>query len=269
MLGYILSLISLCYIIYIYALLISKEEKDYGDKSHPVSVIVPCYNEEPKALRECIKSIYVAGGEKQIILVDNNSNETTKSTIRQIKSYYPEVLVLEESRQGKRFAHSKGLQYAKYDIIVFVDSDTIINPFALIEITKPFSDINIGAVAGQVKVINKNESILTKSLSAMFWTSNNLFRKATSGAGYMGVIAGALGAYRKDLILKLEKGYLKQKFFGNRCLISDDRFLTMRIQTRFNKKVEYRQTAIAYTYMPISYKKAWKMIERWKRGVLM
>ena len=102
----------------------------------------------------------------------------------------------------------------------------------------------------------------------MFWTSNNLFRKATSGIGYMGVIAGALGAYRKDLLLKLEKDYLNQKFLGRPCAISDDIFITMRIQTRFNKKIEYQANAIGYTYMPTSYRKAWKMIERWKRGVL-
>ena len=59
----------------------------------------------------------------------------------------------------------------------------------------------------------------------------------------MSVIAGALGCYRKNLLLRLEKDYLNQKFLGKSCSISDDRYLTQRIQTRFKKKIYYQELA--------------------------
>jgi hyaluronan synthase len=269
MIGYLLSAISLCYIIYIYALLIARKETEYPDYKRPVTIVIPCYNEEPKALRECIESILSAKGEKQIILVDNNSTriETRMQILDFVNKYSTDIQFASEKRQGKRFAHSKGLQYAKHDIVVFVDSDTIIDKNALIELVKPFQDKSIGGVTGQIKVANR-ENIISKSLSAMFWSSFNLMRKASTTMGYMQVASGALCAYRKSDLILLEKDYLNQKFLGRPCAISDDRFLTTRVQLKLNKNVAYQEKAVAYTYVPTTFKKTWKMIERWKRGAL-
>jgi cellulose synthase/poly-beta-1,6-N-acetylglucosamine synthase-like glycosyltransferase len=250
-------------------MLLSKEEKNYPEYDVKFSVIIPCYNEDSKYLMETIKSVYDAKGKKEMILVDNNSDKPeTLRAIEEIKKQYPEFLILHEKRQGKRFAHSKGLEYAKTDIIVFIDSDTIVDKNAFVEIIKPFRDDNIGAVAGQVKIANRDKNLLTRCISAMFWTSSNIFRKASSSAGYMQVIAGCLSAYRRDLLMKLEEDYLKQTFLGRPCSISDDRYLTQRIQTRFRKKIEYQESAICWTFMPETYIKFWKTIERWRRGVL-
>ena len=46
MLGYILTSISLIYIIYIYSLWISREGEVYKEFNKPFTVIIPCYNEE-------------------------------------------------------------------------------------------------------------------------------------------------------------------------------------------------------------------------------
>jgi hyaluronan synthase len=265
----IYSLLLFSYIIFIYALLISKKEKKYEDYNKKFTVIIPCYNEEYEYLIKTIQSVQDAKGDKQMILVDNNSDKPeTLKAIKKIRKKFPDFLILHEKRQGKRFAHSKGLEYAKGEVVVFIDSDTIVDKDAFIEIVKPFSDENIGAVAGQVKLANRDKNLLTKSIAAMFWTSSNIFRKASSSAGYMQVIAGCLSAYRKDLLLKLEHDYLNQKFLGRPCAISDDRFLTQRIQARFGKKIEYIESAICWTFMPETYIKFWKTIERWRRGVL-
>lgn len=269
MIELIYSAVVLMYIIYVYALLVMKENKRYLLYNKPFTVIVPCYNEEASYLMEMAKSVHDAKGKKQIILVDNNSDKPeTLNAIKRIKKEFPEFKILFEKRQGKRFAHSKGLEYAKHRLIIFIDSDTIMDKRAFIEIIKPFRDKNIGAVAGHVKLANRDKNLLTKCLSAMFWTSSNIFRRASSSAGYMQVIAGCLSAYRKNLLLKLEPDYLKQTFMGRPCAISDDRYLTQRIQTRFKKKIEYQDSAICWTYMPESYIKFWKTMERWRRGVL-
>jgi len=259
----------LIYIIYLYSLWFSKKEDNYQNYDKPFSVIIPCYNETPKYLFSCISSVMKAKGDKQIILVDNNSNkEETLDTIDCLRLKYPNLITLREKRQGKRYAHSKGLRFAKHEIIVFIDSDTMIKEDTFIELIKPFQNEKVGGVCGNLKLANRDENIFTKMLSAMFWTGFNLHRKATTSAGYMAVMSGALSSYRKKYLLALEDEYTNQTFMGKPCSISDDRFLTMRIQTRFGKSINFAEKSIGYTYMPKSPIKFWRTLERWRRGAL-
>jgi len=269
-LGLIVSIVSLAYITYVYALWLSQEKKDYGYYTEPFSVVIPSYNEGKEELIKCVESCILAYGKKQVILVDNNNPKDSEcyKTMQLLDKRYPSLRLIRETRQGKRFAHAKGLEYVDTEICIFIDSDTIIEEKAFIELIKPFNNPNIGASAGQVTLANKNTNFLTKCISAMFWTSCNIFRKSSANAGFMVVIAGAISAYRTDLLRKLEYDYTHQTFLGKPCAISDDRYLTQRIQARFGKQIAYQENAIGHTFMPETYKKFWKTMERWRRGVL-
>jgi hyaluronan synthase len=268
LLFFIFSLLSLAYIIYVYLLYFAREDKFYEKYDKPFSVIIPCYNEGYKELKECVNSILIARGDKQIILVNNNSNK--EETIRAIKEFSnnPKILLLKEKRQGKRFAHSKGLKYAKHDLIVFVDSDTIVDKNAFLELIKPFQDEKIGGVCGNIKIKNRNDNFLTKCLDSMYWNSFEFHRQAVSSLSYLYVCSGALASYRKELLLRLEKEYLNQKFLGSKCSISDDTFMTIRIQSKLGYKIAYQNDSIAYTYSPNKIKGFWKQLVRWRQGFL-
>jgi hyaluronan synthase len=270
MLGLIVSIVSLTYITYVYALWISREDKDYGKYNKSFAVVIPCYNEGYDELVKCVSSCIDADGDKKVILVDNNNKQdsNTMKAIRFLNNRYKDLIVLRETRQGKRFAHAKGLEAVDTEVSVFIDSDTILEKNAFTELLKPFNDSSIGAVAGQVTLANKNTNFLTKCISAMFWTSCNIFRKSSASAGYMAVISGAVSAYRTDLLRELEYDYTNQMFLGRPCAISDDRYLTQRVQTRFKKKIAYQENAIGHTFMPDKYINFWKTMERWRRGVL-
>lgn len=269
MLLILLSFFTIFYIWLVYALIISSKKPNYNKNfRQPVSVIIPCYNEDLVYLKRCVESILNCNGEKQVILVNNNSNkpETTQA-LKELKSNR-RILIVNENRQGKRFAHSAGLKFAKHEIIVFVDSDTMLSKDALIELVIPFQDNSVGGVTGQVRLANKAKNLVTRSLDSMFWTSSNIFRRSGALIGFMQVMPGALSSYRKADLLKLEPHYLSQKFLGRRCSISDDRYLTIRVQTRLGKNIRFTENAIAYTYMPETVLGFWKTIERWKRGMI-
>ena len=269
MIRLIFSLILISYVWWIYFLLLTKKEVKYPENNEAVSIVIPCYNENKKVLLRCVESIIRAKGEKEIILINNNSNkEETLKAFEIISVAYPNVKIIEEKRQGKRFAHEAGIKKASNNIIVFVDSDTIIDENALIEIKKPFFDEKVGGVAGKVLLYNKNDNLITKAINAMFWTSSSIFRQASGNIGFMQVSAGALSAYRKNVLLKLLPYYLNQKFLGRPVGISDDRFLTMRTQTLLGLKIVYQDSAVSYTIMPKTFIGFWKVLERWKRGVL-
>ncbi len=267
----LISLASIIYIWWIYSLLLSKKEEVYEEQVNEkkVSIIIPCYNEERDYLIKCICSAMRTIGTSQVILVNNNSNKLeTLNTFEFLKKKFPDLLFLNQPKQGKRFAHAKGLEYATGEIIVFVDSDTILDENAIIELIKPFVDEKVGGVTGQVLLANNKQNFVTMMIESMFWSAFNIKRRAVANAGMMHVMPGALSAYRKADLLKLGPGYISQVFAGRPCSISDDRYLTTRIQTRLLKKIRYQSKAKSYTYMPSGIIKFWKTLERWQRGAL-
>src|SRR3989338_10404316 len=99
----LLSFFTIFYIWLVYVLIISSKMPKY-DKNfrQPVSVIIPCYNEDPVYLKRCIESILNCNGEKQVILVNNNSNKLeTIQALNELKSNR-KILIITEKRQGKR-----------------------------------------------------------------------------------------------------------------------------------------------------------------------
>lgn len=270
MIALLLSIISFFYIIYIYSLWLSIDKIEYTDYHQPVSVIIPCYKEGFQELIECVTSCMEANGEKEVILIDNNNdpNSITCSAINHLSTIFPNLIIEREVRQGKRFAHSTGLNISKYKLVVFVDSDTILDKNALIEIVKPMQDDRIGAVCGNIKLKNPSDNFLTRCLETMYWNSFDFYRQAISGIGYLYVCSGALSCYRKEALLKLEDEYLNQEFMGVKCSISDDTFMTVRLQTRLNYKIAYQNESIGYTYSPNKIKGFWKQLVRWRQGFL-
>lgn len=261
----ILVSLSLSYLWFIYYNLYFSRRQIFENYSEPVSIIVPIYNEPAGSLISCIESLIKSKREEdELILVDNNS--TLKECIDTLKRYSKILPVYLEKRQGKRYAHSCGLKHATNEIVVFCDSDTVFDKNAITQLVKPFQDKTVGGVTGEMQLTNYNHNIITRSIDAMFWTASNIFRKSTANIGLMQVMPGAISAYRKEDLLKLEYDYLNQKFFGRLCNISDDRYICMRIQTRFNRRIIYNPKALALTEMPTTFKGFWKTLERWKRG---
>ena len=149
-----------------------------------------------------------------------------------------------------------------------VDSDTILDENALSEISRVFNDPDVGVATGNIKVKNKNDNLLTRCISAWYWTSFEIDRKSNSRYGYLQVCSGALACYRKQYVLALKDRYINQKFLGSKCSIGDDRWLTMNVQRCFGCKGVYVSNAIAYTYTPNRLLPFMKQIIRWKQSVI-
>lgn len=262
--------ILLIYLIYIYVLIFGNKEKKHPIYWGKFSVIIPCYNENPRYLESCINSIMFALGNKKVILVDDGStNKATIKKIIELKNKFSELVVLrQKTNRGKRRAHALGLTQAGGDVIIFVDSDTIVKFDSFIELLRPFNDEEVGASSGNILLANKNKNFLTKSINTMYWCAFNIYRKGMGKVGYMHVCPGALSAYRKNLLEKLLPEYINQTFMLDKCNISDDRFLTIRMQTRFNKKVAFQSSSLAHTYTPENVKGFFKQLIRWRRGMM-
>ena len=90
-----------------------------------ISIIVPCYNAEKfitKNISLLIKKIEKIRIKKEIILINDGSNDTTYFKIKKLKNKLIKVINL-KNNQGKSFAIRQGLKKAKSDYIILIDCD--------------------------------------------------------------------------------------------------------------------------------------------------
>ena len=117
----------------------------------------------------------------------------------QISSREPRVRLINQTNHGKPAALNHGLAEASGEIIVSIDADTIVDPEAIPRLVRHFADPKVGAVAGNVKVINRNRW-LTRWQALEYITSQNLEKRAFDLLNCIPVVPGAVGAWRTELL---------------------------------------------------------------------
>ena len=224
-------------------------------KNYPkISIIIPAYNEE-KVIKKTIESIIETRyPRKEIILVDDGSNDRTLEVVSQFKN---QIIILHKANGGKASALNYGLVYAKGEIIVVVDADTIVGLTALKEIVKGFEvNEHVAAVAGNIKVRNRVNWI-TKCQALEYLIGIQVIRRAFDRFGSILIIPGALGAFRKSCIH--DTGV-----YGKETLVEDFdqtvKLLKAGLITQGSVK------AVAYTEAPTTFSDFAKQRKRWYRG---
>ena len=91
-----------------------------------LSIIIACYNDH-LYLEEAVQSARAQTWEnKEIILVDDGSNEETKIVIENLKPKI-DILITQEN-QGVSAARNKGIKAATGEYILILDSDDYFEP---------------------------------------------------------------------------------------------------------------------------------------------
>ncbi|MEZ5933803.1 MAG: glycosyltransferase [Alphaproteobacteria bacterium] len=96
-----------------------------------LSIVVSSYNYAPY-LRAAIDSALAQEGDAlQVIVVDDGS---TDGSIAIIESYGARIETLFQKNQGQVASCTAGLRRCRFDVVVFLDSDDVLEPFAAREI---------------------------------------------------------------------------------------------------------------------------------------
>lgn len=94
------------------------------------TVLICTYN-RAALLRETLQSLRTITADRpwDVIVVDNNSDDDTRSVVEADAADFPVPLFyLFETQQGKSFALNAGLRHARADVIVFTDDDVLVAP---------------------------------------------------------------------------------------------------------------------------------------------
>lgn len=248
------------------------------DFTPSVTVIIPCFNEEKwikRTVLSCANQDYPP--EKlEIIVVDDCSNDNSWQAIEEIVAELraedttglPERIRCHKQPQnmGKREALAVGAELANHDLLVFVDSDSFLDPFAIRNLVQPFQDKNMGGVSGRTDVANTYTNNLTKMQSVRYYIAFRILKAAEGLFDAVTCLSGPLSCYRKDLVLKYSDAWLNQRFLGQKATFGDDRSMTNFILR--HHRTTYQDTAICSTIVPNTYKVFLKQQMRWKRSWL-
>ena len=224
----------------------------------PVSIIVPAYNEEITAIKTIQSLLQIDYPKFEIIFIDDGSKDKTYELVNASYGNHPIVKVLTKPNGGKASALNFGIAHSRYEFAVCIDADTQLKNDAVRHLMAYFTDEEIGAVAGTVKVGNET-NIVTIWQSIEYITAQNMDRRAFDLINSITVVPGAIGAFRKAAIFKAGA-------FTSDTL-AEDCDLTMRILKQ-GYIIKNSAEAIAYTEAPETLSALLKQRFRWSFGVI-
>jgi glycosyltransferase involved in cell wall biosynthesis len=113
-----------------------------------LSVIIPCYNEKELLARliPLVKESPV--DEREIILVDDGSDDGTREMIKATLEKEVDKVVYHERNMGKGVAIRSGLQHVSGDIVIIQDADLEYDPMEYPKLVRPIMERKADVVFG-------------------------------------------------------------------------------------------------------------------------
>ncbi|MFC8514392.1 bifunctional polysaccharide deacetylase/glycosyltransferase family 2 protein [Streptomyces sp. NPDC057257] len=227
--------------------------------TRPVSVIVPAYNEK-ECIANTLASLSKSTHPIEVIVVDDGSTDGTSEIARNAAHELgmTNVRVIRQENAGKPAALNNGVRSASYDIVVMMDGDTVFEPDTVRHLVQPFADPEVGAVAGNAKVGNRN-TVIGAWQHIEYVMGFNLDRRMYDLLRCMPTIPGAIGAFRREAVLQV--GGMSED------TLAEDTDITIAMH-RAGWRVVYQEHARAWTEAPGSLKQLWSQRYRWSYGTM-
>ena len=225
-----------------------------------ITLVVPAYNEGPviqAALRALLQLDYP---NFEVLVIDDGSTDDTFEKASKIahESRQISIRVIHKKNGGKAEALNEGMEQARGEFVLNMDGDTKLSSNTLRACLRHFDDPRVGAVAGNVKVLNR-ENIWTRVQALEYIEGLAMARKAQSFMRIVNIIPGPLGMFRKS-VLQQVGGYANDTF-------AEDCDLTLKILMK-GWHISYEPTAIAWVETPSNLLDLLQQRYRWTRGVL-
>lgn len=229
-----------------------------------VSIIVPVFN-EGKIIKQSILSLLNHDYKNyEIIIVNDGSSDDTKQIAESLVGYQQgkynkvKISVINQPNLGKARALNAGIYYSKADFVLCMDGDSQLAPESLKAAVRHFKNPKIGAVAGNVKVLNRKK-FFTDLQALEYIEGLNMSRSAQSYIKLVNIIPGPIGLFRRKAIE--QAGYYSSDTYA------EDADLTLKILAK-DWKIYYEPKSISYTEAPATLQQLLKQRYRWTRGIL-
>jgi cellulose synthase/poly-beta-1,6-N-acetylglucosamine synthase-like glycosyltransferase len=232
--------------------------EDHREYRPTVSVIIPAYNEEDVIVSTVNAALASDYPKLEVVVVNDGSADTTGELLEEHFGANSRVRIFSQPNRGKPAALSRALAESSGEIVVSIDADTAIEPEAVTKLIRHFADDRVGAVAGNVKVGNRDRW-LTRWQALEYITSQNMEKRAFDLLDCIIVVPGAVSAWRAKAV--------------NACggftadTVAEDTDLTIALR-RAGWRILYDEEAIGYTQAPETAAALVRQRFRWTYGTL-
>lgn len=242
-----------------------------GTSDRTVAVLVPLYNEDPSVVLTMLRALFNQSKlPNEIHVVDDGSDQSNYADER---SWFEQearrrsivATWIRTTNQGKRHAQVaafKNIESA--ELFVTVDSDSVLDREAILQICHPFRDARIQSVAGIILALNSRTTFLARVTNLIFVSQQLTDRSAMSRLGSVMVNSGGLAAYRYEILADNVDQYINETYLGRRVEFSDDSFLTLLAMLK--GRTVQQPSAFAFAYMPDKLSHHYRQQVRWFRG---
>ncbi len=202
-----------------------------------VSVVIAARNEREnieRKIRNCLSLDYPGNKLEIIISLDAPTDGTAEAVTpwirRGVKVLYSPV------HRGKAAAITRAVAVANGEVIVFADARQQVHPNAIRALVSNLNDPSIGAVSGELVLIQQNNPTSEDAHEALgfYWRYEKWIREMESHIHSAIGATGALYAIRRELFRPIPEG-----------MILDDVFIPMMIVLA-GKRVVFEPLARAY-----------------------
>ena len=284
------------------------EDEDFqrlmqSDALPPITILVPAYNESATIETSVTAILTLEYRNFEIVVVNDGSKDDTMERLRQAFELYEvprtyaeaiptqplralyrsrtrtRLLVIDKENGGKADSLNAAINASRFPLVIAVDADTLIEPDALLRLTRPFLlGAQIAAVGGTIRVANscvvKDGRVTDARVPRLFLPGIQVveylraFLFGRLGWNRLGgslVISGAFGLFRKDYLHAIG-GYRVSS-------VVEDLDLVVRLHRHLQRrKIPYEITFIpdpvAWTEVPESLRILSRQRERWHRGLI-
>ena len=205
------------------------------DELPAMTFLVCAFNEQDVVDQkmENIRQLDYPREKLHVMWVTDGSDDDTNTLL----SRYDDVeIVFTPERRGKTAALNHGISRVKTELTVMTDANTMVNPDALREIARCFTDKKVGCVAGEKRVIARNDSQTAAHGEGLYWKYESRLKQWDSELHSAMGAAGELNAIRTSLYEPMPEEALL-----------DDFVMSMRIVAR-GYKIAYTSHAYAMEY---------------------
>ena len=228
------------------------------DAYPPVSILVPCFNEEDGANETFAALDVLDYPDYEILAINDGSKDRTREVLDALARRMPRLRVVHlASNQGKSTALNVGALAARHEILVCIDGDALLDRHALTWLVRRFqSDARIGGLTGNPRLRNRG-TLLGRLQVGEFSSIVGLVKRAQTVYGTLFTVSGVICAFRKRA--------LHDAGWWSPSAITDDVDVSWRIQIA-DWRIAYEPKALCWILMPETLRGLWRQRRRWAEG---